>query len=322
MVVRKIENDECGAYDSLAEMHGTVFNRVEWVRMFGEDVQILGVYNRSNELIGGLTFRIKRKLGLKMLMAQPLSPATGPFYSPVAVSGIKRAEEARSVVEALAAYIDAEKFAVVSIPLSPCINDVLPFVWKDYKVVPRYTYRVNLRDASIDEIFKQMSGDTKNVIRKANKDGVRCERVFNMSDVFALIKKTFGRQKIEFSESLYKRILCEFATDRNSAAFVSYLHDRPSASVFTVRDKRTCYYLMGGYDCENKHNGAGPLALYSAILQAKEDGCDTFDFEGSIVPQIEKYFRGFGGTLTPYFVVNKAWLPSEVLLKPFKRRMF
>ena len=55
--------------------------------------------------------------------------------------------------------------------------------------------------------------------------------------------------------------------------------------------------------------------IRAAILKAKEMGLQVFDFEGSIVPPIERYFRGFGGKLTPIFSVHKAWLPIEIGLK-------
>jgi len=41
-----------------------------------------------------------------------------------------------------------------------------------------------------------------------------------------------------------------------------------------------------------------------------------------MIPQIKKYFRGFGGKLTPYYRINKAKLPIEILLKFFKREVF
>ena len=72
---------------------------------------------------------------------------------------------------------------------------------------------------------------------------------------------------------------------------------------------------MTGYDNTKVHNGVGPLAMWVAILKAKEMGLQVFDFEGSIVPPIERYFRGFGGKLTPIFSVHKAWLPIEIGLK-------
>ncbi len=37
---------------------------------------------------------------------------------------------------------------------------------------------------------------------------------------------------------------------------------------------------------------------------------------------IEKYFRAFGGDLVPYYRINKAFLPLEILLKFIKRELF
>jgi hypothetical protein len=64
------------------------------------------------------------------------------------------------------------------------------------------------------------------------------------------------------------------------------------------------------------------MAMWAAIKFAKDLGLRSFDFEGSISPDIEKYFRGFGGTLTPYYQINKAKLPLEFILKLYKREYF
>ena len=50
------------------------------------------------------------------------------------------------------------------------------------------------------------------------------------------------------------------------------------------------------------------------LKKPKENKSKVFDFEGSMIPQIEKYFRGFGGELTPYFVLQKNnWMGSTML---------
>jgi len=41
-----------------------------------------------------------------------------------------------------------------------------------------------------------------------------------------------------------------------------------------------------------------------------------------MLPEVERFFRGFGGDLVPYFTVNKAWLPLEFMLKLLKREQF
>jgi hypothetical protein len=37
---------------------------------------------------------------------------------------------------------------------------------------------------------------------------------------------------------------------------------------------------------------------------------------------VEKFFRSFGPELVPYFTINKASLPLEILLKFKKRELF
>jgi hypothetical protein len=37
-----------------------------------------------------------------------------------------------------------------------------------------------------------------------------------------------------------------------------------------------------------------------------------FDFEGSMHEQIEKFYRGFGGELVPYYSIYKANLPTSL----------
>jgi hypothetical protein len=59
-----------------------------------------------------------------------------------------------------------------------------------------------------------------------------------------------------------------------------------------------------------------------AIKAAKGLGLQTFDFEGSSIPAIERFFRGFGGRLAHHFTVSRAWLPLEMALKFSKRNLF
>jgi hypothetical protein len=46
----------------------------------------------------------------------------------------------------------------------------------------------------------------------------------------------------------------------------------------------------------------------------------TFDFEGSMLPEVEKYFRGFGANLIPYYRVSKAKLAVDLALRFIKKK--
>jgi hypothetical protein len=61
---------------------------------------------------------------------------------------------------------------------------------------------------------------------------------------------------------------------------------------------------MGGGDPHLRTSGAGSLVLWEAIKFAATVS-EQFDFEGSMIEPVERFFRAFGGTPTPYFSIQK-----------------
>jgi len=57
--------------------------------------------------------------------------------------------------------------------------------------------------------------------------------------------------------------------------------------------------LAIGSDPQWRSEGSIPLMIWHAI-QRFNGSHQTFDFEGSMIPTIEKFFRSFGGTMTKY----------------------
>ena len=76
-------------------------------------------------------------------------------------------------------------------------------------------------------------------------------------------------------------------------------------AVWIVWDDKRAYYLLGGYDQSAKSNNAVALAMWRAIqFTATDLKLPEFDFEGSAIPAVERFFRKFGGTLTPYHSIG------------------
>jgi hypothetical protein len=74
---------------------------------------------------------------------------------------------------------------------------------------------------------------------------------------------------------------------------------------YLVGDRRTTYYLMGGGDPQLRTSGAGSLLMWEAIRRARAVS-QVFDFEGSMLRPVERFFRAFGGRQTPYPHVSRA----------------
>lgn len=321
MMIKKITDSDTCEYDDLAKKHGTIFNTIDWLKMFGDKAHVCGIYDKGDNLIGGFTLYEEKKFGLHIFRNPPFTAYIGPFLEIKADNPVTIMDTWKRVLSLIADFIESLSCSVVSVCLNKNVVDTQPFTWKKFKVAPAYTYILDM-SKSIEDIRKGMSSERRNDINKAARDGLVVKRLDNFEVVKSLVLKTFSRQEVMINKDYLDKVLFEYASDTNSFAFVAFEDGDPIAASFCVYDKSCAYYLLGGYDCEKKHHGAGALAVWEAMRYAQELGLKYFDFEGSMIPQIEKYFRGFGGQLTPYYRINKAKLPLEILLKFFKRELF
>ncbi len=321
MIAREINVSEHAVYDELALCHGTLFNRSDWLSLFGERMKRCGFFDDGGTMVGGFSLYQERRMGLKIFRSAPFTPICGPFLNVKSQNPVAVLEERRKILACMVEHLRKESPAICMLPLDQRITDTLPFFWNGYKTIPSYTYLLNL-ELSLEQIKGNMSSERRKNLAKAAKDGLRVRQESDMTVVRELVLATFGRQRKHIDRQSLDNILFTYAKPSNSFAFVAYRGSSPIATCFIVHDVNTAYYLLGGYNSDEKHHGAGVLAMFEAIRYSQELGVRTFDFEGSVIPPIERYFRGFGGQLTPYYTVNKAWTPLEILLKFFKRERF
>jgi lipid II:glycine glycyltransferase (peptidoglycan interpeptide bridge formation enzyme) len=316
-----MEQKDMELYEKEAQKYGTVFDSLQWLSLFDGTVQIYGIFDKNGTLQGGFHLNCIKKYGLMIYQNPPFTPDIGPFLKMEAQNPVSVMNYWKRILSLMADFIESLPYAVVTCSLNTDIVDTQPFIWKKYKVVPGYTYLLDL-NLSVEDMRKRMSSERRNDITGGQKDGLSVKQISDLGLVKAFVLKTFSRQEKEINELYLEKILFHFANNNNSIAFAAFKNEEPIACSFCVYNKNIAHYIFGGYDSENKHHGAGALCIWESIKHAKNLGLSCFDFEGSMVPQIERYFRGFGGQLTPYYRINKAKLPLEIILKFFKRELF
>ncbi len=182
------------------------------------------------------------------------------------------------------------------------VTNWLPFFWRGFKQTTKYTYTIH-KDAKIEMLE---TNNRKRRRKKAIKVGVEVVEGRDVDTFYRLNKETFKRQQRdiaysrEFVWSLYNSLKKE---GRVKMLFAKY-QAKVVAVNFLVEDRNTVYYLMGGIDSNYANIGAMDLIQYISIEYALSKG-KNFDFEGSMVESIEKYFRSFGAIQKPYFEVRK-----------------
>ncbi len=315
MVIKRID------IQTLSEMATSVFLSKKWLDIYDAGLEAYGIYNGGEQMLGGFVLYRQKRSGISYYRNPMYMSTINLFFENKSKNKAKILSENKKVMKAIADFLSELSYGVLSIYFPENHIDMQPFYWQAYKVIPNYTYHINLHQ-SFDEIQKNYSTERRNDLKKAIKDGVEVRKVVNFKDVKQMVSNTFNRKEKDLDIDFIDRILNSFADETNSFAFVSYQNDKPIAASYCVYDKQKVYYLLGGYDSKNKHQGAGALAVDAAIKHSKELGITTFDFEGSMLPEVEKYFRGFGGDLVPYYSINKAKIPLEIALKFINRSQF
>ena len=188
---------------------------------------------------------------------------------------------------------------------STSFMNCLPFIWAGYRAEFRYTYQ--LRDLSSEQaLWAGPAGNIRREIRKATRR-LEVREVTDVERFYRVWAKTFERQGVAAPDRRrLERIDAECA--KRDARTILFAYDEVGqvhAVAYTVRDRRTTYYLMGGGDPHLRTSGAGSLLLWEAIRRASADS-QVFDFEGSMLRPVERFFRAFGGRQTPYPHVSRA----------------
>lgn len=191
----------------------------------------------------------------------------------------------------------------------------LPFYWQGFKQTTRYTYVIeDLTD--LDKVFYRFRDNIKTDIRKAMKT-VIVESTDDIQLFFSINQHTFRRQNLDMPYSLKTIKELDKACQLNSCRKILIARDsenRIHSAVYIVWDANSAYYLMGGGDPELRNSGATSLLLWEAI-KFSATVTKKFDFEGSMIEPIERYFRAFGATPKPYFTISKTNSKALIIAK-------
>lgn len=287
-------------YLDFIDRNASVYNTPEWLTLYGTKCKVKGIYSNSVLVAVFNTYSFKKSI-LTFLIPPPYMPDCGLL--------IKWDEDKEQISEAIKKWIEQSINKATYSLFNFNISYKYTEQFSDIKIKGlnskwKHTYVLDLTQA--DDVQSLYAPKRRQQIRRAIKDGLQVKQITDMQVVFDLVKKTFLRQAKSIDESIIKKILFEYANRKNSFAFASLLDGKHCVVYFCIYHNKEAYYLLGGYDESIKHIGAGPLAMSACIEHAKKLGIETYDFEGSMEPSIEKYFKEFGGTKKQYLSFEKS----------------
>ena len=248
----------------------------------------------------------KNKLGFKYITQPPFTPFLGPYISKPKESCkyTTLLTREKNLLNQLINLLPNYDF--FSQTFSPEITNWYPFFENDFKQTTNYTYRLEgIENNSL--IWDGFQAKIKTDIRKAIKRKIKIEQTDDIESLIKLINSTYARQNVNANKEnlILERIIKESISRNAGAIFLAIDKDKKIHSgCFIAFDNHCSYYIAGGGDPKLRNSGATSLCLWEAIKFSSTNS-KIFDFEGSMIPSIERYFRGFGGQQTQLFHVSK-----------------
>jgi hypothetical protein len=292
----------------------------EWLSIYGDKLEINGIFDDGDNLVGYFFLFFGKKINQPYCITPPYTNTIHLHFSNQATNKASYQSVLKNLHSAIASYLIERKLILINIVFPPSYFDAQPYLWNDFEASLKYTYVLDLSQP-IDTILSNYSSERRKNITKAKKDGITSQIVYNFPLLYEMTYKTLTSKNADSDAELVKNIFFDYANEKNAFGCISYYNNQPSAMVFCLVDESSAYYLFGYSDKDNGHEGAHALAIHTAIEHCKNSGLSAFDFCGSMIPAIERYFRGFGAELQPMMQILKASNKGKLLLRLRNRKI-
>jgi hypothetical protein len=292
------------------EVNLPIFHRAWWLdAVAGADGWDACIVGSPVRLEAALPFVIRRRHGLKILGQPQLTPYLGPWMRPTNLKYSAALAKEKEYVDELLGQLPAH--AAFKQRFRPVVTNALPWHWKGFGHTTRYTYLIHdLQDQDLikSNFETRVRTDCK---KAAGRFKITIHDDLGIGTFIDVAEKTFRRQGMALPYSRELVLAVDAACEKRSCRKMLFARDdagKIHAAIYLVWDADSAYYIMGGRDPELANSGGMTLALVEGIRFA---GTITkqFDFEGSMIEPIEKFFRGFGARQVQSLEVQRFGCP-------------
>lgn len=176
---------------------------------------------------------------------------------------------------------------------------------KGAKAIPFGSHIVNLQEDE-DVLWSKMHSKHRNVIKKAEKEGVQIVKGNNdglLQDYHKIDVETWERSNVKANGVSHLKKLRN-AMEDNIVFYLAYKDGAPQAGAIFYYNKVMCYYMHGA-SSNHSFTGSSNLLHWKAMLDMKNEGVKRYSFVGARINEdekskyhgIQRFKERFGGEL-------------------------
>lgn len=261
--------------------------------------------DKGGNIQGVLPYFKSKKYGISHITMPVLTPYLGPWllYPNKMDKRVSRVSFEKKVLTELLSSIP--DLALVKMHCHPELTNVLVANWLGYDCKTRYTYVIEKE--SEESLWAALDAKQRNIITSA-QGKFKISSSNEIEAFYDLNKRSFDRsnEKIPYSLSFIKRLFIQLKEKEAGELLISSDQQGVMHSgVLLVKDKSSTYCLATGNNPKFKNSGALPYLMWKGIVSSMAH-TTQFNFEGGMIPNIEQFFRSYGGELVPYYRLEKS----------------
>ncbi|WP_428235936.1 GNAT family N-acetyltransferase [Gracilimonas sp.] len=302
------------------ELPGNIFMQPWWLDIVApnqwEDIRI----EKGGEIYARWPVVKRKEKGFTFVQMPVLTQKLGPWIKQTSPKIETVHSTERSMLEKLIEKLP--HFDKLTYNLSEDIVNYLPFIWNGFTQHSLTTFRFEY-PFDTDKTWKRLKSSVRRDIRRAEEE-LEVSKNIKAGELYDMVVKTFDRQGLKPSYS--KEVITELVKQASARERASIFGAKDSegklhAAQLFIHDDDATYYLAGGFEPDSDVPGAVSLVLWNGIKEANNRE-NAFDFEGSSIKSIERYFSSFGAKQV-YFhniqAVSKRFAPFYYGKKLLKR---
>lgn len=258
------------------------------------------IVNDQEEVLAAWPYRIERKYGLRILRAAPLA-TYGYIY--LRCSPSSRVYKQQALEQHLSNLLlqKLPAFDLAHLNLHPAHAEIAAFRRAGARCYFSTTYVFDaLTDVSY--IHARMAPSVRNHLRKARKAGLRVAIGDDIGEFQILLEQTFLRKQLPTPQAIDTLNVLHASIQKKGAGCLLGVFDsggKMQAGALLAWDSGCLHFLLSGQSESGRQKRAMYLLIWEAVKLAARKQL-MFDFDGSMLPEIEPVFRAFGAKRQAY----------------------
>lgn len=269
----------------------------------GWDVRV--VLDKSGDPVFACPFGLSTRFGQGILRNPPLTTYLNPWIRfPEAQNTVRQYGFANRQIAAWVELLPPAAWH--SFLLHPSFQNGMAFHRSGYQLRTRYTYQLQPIQ-NLEVLWNGVKNTVRTEIRRA-RDRMEVQASHEVDTFYSILEHSYRANgtPVPLTQDRLQHLVEVLQEKEQGQIYLARdAQGQPFAGALVLMDGPQAYYSLSGSDPARKNAGATNALIWKVLTDLSSSPCESFDFEGSMLPNIEPVFRYFGGQLTPYLHVQK-----------------